>query len=384
MRSSKRNGDFPELSESAPPESGPDLRPFSSSWKSFLLIQLGDIGDAVLTLPAVQALRSRYPKTRIAVCVRDKAKDIMLDCPWLDEVFVVSKAPEGKSENPVEKLLRYTRWFSDLRNRHFDVAIELRTGTRGAILAFLSGASYRIGRFAEDGGLWRNRLFHTLVDPADEMSQYAIEHNLNILRPLGIRVDQPELVFPLPNNRIEQAKRILENAGMPENDPFVVFHPFSLWPFKEWTIPEGARLIDSIQEKTSFRVVVTGSADERERAGILTRTCKRAPINLAGRTTIGELSGILKCAGLFIGVDTAALHIAAAVGTPTIGLFGPSSPVSWAPRGPCHEVVSAGLPCMPCRNKGCDNSGQSRCMLTLSADRVISAFSSRSACTGIF
>jgi heptosyltransferase-3 len=383
MRPSKRNGDFPELSESAQPKSGPDPRASSSSWKSVLLIQLGDIGDVVLTLPTVQALRSHCPKARIAVCVREKARDIMEDCPWLDEVFVVSKAPGGKSENPVDKLLRYARWFSDLRSRHFDVAIELRTGTRGAILAFLSGAPCRIGRFAEDGGLWRNRLFHVLVDPPGEMTQYAIEHNLNILRPLGIRVDQPELVFPIPITRIERAKQILENAGISGGDEFVVFHPFSLWPFKEWTILEGARLIDSIQEKTPFRVVITGAADERERAGILSRTCKRAPLNLAGQTTIGELSGILKCASLFIGVDTAALHMAAAVGTPTIGLFGPSSPVSWAPRGAAHEVVSAGLACMPCRNKGCDNSGQSRCMQTLSADRVISAFFSRSACIGI-
>ncbi|WP_028323115.1 putative lipopolysaccharide heptosyltransferase III [Desulfatirhabdium butyrativorans] len=383
MRPSKRNGDFPDLSESAPPKTNTDPQPCAPSPKSVLLIQLGDIGDVVLTLPAVQALRSHYPKARIAVCVREKARDIMLDCPWLDEVFVVSKAPEGKAEHPFEKLLRYTRWFRELRSRHFDVAIELRTGTRGAILAFLSGAPCRIARFAEDGGLWRNRLFHTLVDPPGEMGQYAIEHNLNILRPLGIRVDQPELVFPLPDTRIDQAKRILENAGIPGGDEFVVFHPFSLWPFKEWTIPEGARLIDAIQERTSFHVVVTGAADERERADILTRTCKTAPLNLAGQTTIGELSGILKCARLFIGVDTAALHIAAAVGTPTIGLFGPSSPVSWAPRGPCHQVVSAGWLCMPCRNKGCDNSGQSRCMQTLSADHVISAFFSRSACIGI-
>lgn len=341
---------------------------------SFLLIQLGDIGDVVLTLPSVQALRAAYPNSRIVACVREKARDIMTDCPWTDDVVVVTKASNGNAPSLAKTLDRHRKWFRDLRRQHFDVAVDFRTGTRGAIIAFLSGAKHRIGRFAEDGGLWRNRLFHTLVDPPDERSQYAVAHNLNILKPLGIEVDHPYLMFPLPAYRLTQAKQILEHVGLTSESPFIVFHPFSLWAYKEWTIPAGARLIDAITQKTGLSVLITGAPDERERAERLVRTCTCRPLNLAGKTTVGELAGVLKMAACFIGVDTAALHIAAAVGTPTIGLFGPSAAVSWAPRGNDHRVVTADLPCIPCRNKGCNESEFSRCMHTLSAERVLSCF----------
>lgn len=342
--------------------------------KSFLLIQLGDIGDVVLTLPSFQALRAVYPDSRIVVCVREKARDIAADCPWTDDVVVVTKTPKGDAQSPPKALGRHWKWFTDLRRRLFDVAVDFRTGTRGAIIAFLSGARHRIGRFAEDGGLWRNHLFHTLVDPPDERNQYAVQHNLNILKPLGIEVDHPKLTLPLPEYRLVQARRLLEDVGHPSDAPFVVFHPFSLWTYKEWTIPMGASLIDSITEKTGLPVLITGAPEERQRAERLVRACSSRPLNLAGNTTVGELAGVLKIAACFIGVDTAALHIAAAVGTPTIGLFGPSAAVSWAPRGNDHRVVTAGLPCIPCRNKGCDDSEYSRCMETLSADSVLSCF----------
>lgn len=348
--------------------------PSATKRESFLLIQLGDIGDVVLTLPSVQALRAAYPDSRIVACVREKAKDIMADCPWTDDVVVVTKTANGNAPSLSKTLDRHRKWFADLRRQRFDVAVDFRTGTRGAIIAFLSGARHRIGRFAEDGGLWRNRLFHTLVDPPDERSQYAVQHNLNILTPLGIQVDHPKLILPLPAYRLAQARQILENVGFSSDAPFVVFHPFSLWAYKEWTIAAGASLVDAITEKTGLSVLITGAPEERERAERLVRTCNSHPLNLAGETTVGELPGILKMAACFIGVDTAALHIAAAVGTPTIGLFGPSAAVSWAPRGNGHRVVTADLPCIPCRNKGCDNREYSRCMETLSADSVLSCF----------
>jgi heptosyltransferase-3 len=117
-------------------------------------------------------------------------------------------------------------------------------------------------------------------------------------------------------------------------------------------------------------VVVTGSAAERSRAEALTDACRGKAVNLAGRTSIGELAALLSLCRLFVGVDTAALHIAAAVGTPTIGIFGPTSPVSWAPRGALHRIVTKDLPCVPCRQKGCFNQEASRCMDELSFEAV--------------
>ena len=128
-----------------------------------------------------------------------------------------------------------------------------------------------------------------------------------------------------------------------------------------------AVLLDRIQAQYHCNMVVTGAPNERERAEDLIGICDRKPYNLAGKTSIGELPAVLAACRLFIGVDTAALHMAAAVGTPTVAIFGPSSWINWAPRWNDHLVIKKGLSCQPCSQKGCDGSEKSRCLMELTA-----------------
>ena len=150
----------------------------------------------------------------------------------------------------------------------------------------------------------------------------------------------------------------------------VAVHPFSLWKYKEWDIAEMARLLDHIQTRYHCNLVVTGAPNERERAADLVGKCREKPYNLAGKTSIGELPAVIQACRLFIGVDTAALHMAAAVGTPTVGIFGPSSWTNWGPRGRDHLMVKKGLLCQPCSQKGCEGSERSRCLEELTAEEV--------------
>ena len=336
------------------------------SFNRILLIQLGDIGDVVLTLPAVRALRESYPQARIVVCVRDKAREIMEDCPWVSGVMAV----ESAHRRPMESAAHQLRWFMALRQHRFDLAIDLRTGTRGAIMARLSGAPIRIGRFAEDGRLWRNRMFTTLVQPENELMQYAAEHNLNILSPLHLHIENRCPQVGIPSHRRAAALALWSQEQIPSDKPTIAFHPFSLWKYKEWRMDACARVVDAIQLHYGAVAVITGSPDERDRAEQLAALCQTRPINLAGKTSIGELATVLsRCSG-FIGVDTAALHLAAAAGIPTLGIFGPSSQACWAPRGDRHKVISSALPCVPCRQKGCQDSEISRCLDTLTFDDI--------------
>jgi heptosyltransferase-3 len=120
-------------------------------------------------------------------------------------------------------------------------------------------------------------------------------------------------------------------------------------------------------------VVVTGSAGEHGRAQALLRELPEGYFNLAGKTPMGILPALFSMCRLFIGVDSGSLHIAAAVGTPTVALFGPSSAVTWAPRGKGHRTVSKPWPCVPCREKGCSGSGVSRCLEEMTVDEVLAA-----------
>jgi predicted lipopolysaccharide heptosyltransferase III len=333
-----------------------------------LLIQLGDIGDVVLTMPAIRALRRHFPDNELIVCVREHARELAEDCPWTDGVISVDK----QRRKPRRELTYQVRFLSDLRKPRFSLAIDLRTGSRGAIAAFLSGARYRIGRFADEGPFWRNRIFTHLVRPEDEILQYAAEHNLNILAPFGFHTENSLPTLTIPELRKRRAQAIFREAGVPKQRRIAAMHPFSLWQYKEWQPTEWVSLIRHITARWGFSVIVTGSPAERLRAGDLTKEFRGRAFNLAGKTSIGELPAILRLCDLFVGVDTAALHIAGAVGVPTVGIFGPSSPVSWAPRGKGHCVVTNGMACQPCRQKGCQGSEKSRCLDELNAEAVIS------------
>jgi predicted lipopolysaccharide heptosyltransferase III len=332
-----------------------------------LLIQLGDIGDVVLTTPTMRTLRQSFTRSMIFLLVHEHVRGIVENCPWVDGTISVKK-----SKRRLRETIDYHRNFLTLlRRKRFELTIDLRAGTRGAILSLLSGASIRVGRYSENGTLWRNRLFTHLVRPKNELDQYSSLHSLNILAPLELNIKDTSPSLEVPPEKDDRALKIFRKAKVPPDKPIIALHPFSRWDYKEWPIQNYIRLIDHIGSRYQVSFVVTGAPEERHRAAEIMSGSKINVYNLAGRTDISELPGVLKKCSLLIGIDSAAAHIAASVGTPTTIIFGPSSPTNWAPRGKQHHVVSMNLPCVPCRQKGCDNSGVSRCLNKLDAQEVI-------------
>ena len=158
----------------------------TGSPRSILLVQLGDIGDVVLSTPCIRALRENYPQARIVVAVWDKAAELLEDCPWLDQVVAVTK----RSRSLWGELRFQSDFFRNLRSLQCDLAIDLRTGTRGAIMAFLSGAPQRLGFYAEDGRLWRNRLFTGLLEREYTPDLHVVDYLLGLLAAFGITTEQ--------------------------------------------------------------------------------------------------------------------------------------------------------------------------------------------------
>jgi len=334
-----------------------------------LLIQLGDIGDVVLATPTMRTLRENFVSSMIFVLVHEPASGVVENCPWVDGTMSVVKKNRGLRDT----IAYHKDFLTALREGKFDLTIDLRAGTRGAILSLLSGAGIRIGRYSENGTLWRNRLFTHLVRPNNELDQYSSLHSLNILAPLDIDIKDTTPALEVPPEKENSALELLRKAKVPLEKPIIALHPFSRWGYKEWPIQNYIGLIDYIGSRYPVSLVLTGAPEEKDRAAEIVRGCNANVYNLAGRTSISELPGVLKRCRLLIGIDSAAVHIAASVGTPTTTIFGPSSPTNWAPRGTQHQVISMDLPCVPCRRKGCDNSGVSRCLSELGVQEVIAA-----------
>jgi len=332
-----------------------------------LLIQLGDIGDVVLTTPTMRTLRENCPYSEIFVFVREHTRELVEDCPWVNGVISVNKDKRNLREE-----IAYQRDFlSELRRKRFELTIDLRTGTRGAIVSFLSGAKVRIGRYSDNGTLWRNRLFTHLIRPENELEQYSSLHSLNILAPLELEIRDTSPALEVTPEKEKSALEILRREKVPPHKPILALHPFSRWSYKEWLIQNYVRLINHIGTRYPVSIVVTGAPKERDRISEIVSRSSVDAYNLAGKTSLGELSAVLKKCSLLIGIDSAAVHIAAAVGTPTITIFGPSSPVNWAPRGKQHRIIQKDLPCVPCRQKGCNNSEVSRCLSELEPEEII-------------
>lgn len=335
--------------------------------RNILLLQLGDIGDVVLSFPAIRALHENFPQANVVVAVREKAKELIEDYKWAADVISINE----EKRTWIEELKYQKRFLSRLRGFHFDLAIDMRTGDREAVLAFFSGARQKVGFFANDGKLWRNRVFTHLSTDEPKPGRNIAQYYLGLLEAYNIKTDHIQPEHDVPEDRYKRAKVLLKNEGVPSDRPIIAVQPFSLWKYKEWGADKYFQLINRLISEYNVSIIITGSLDERRRAGEIIKKYPRNTYNLAGKTSIGILAAVFKRCRLFIGVDSAGVHIAAAVGLPTVSIFGPSSSSGWAPRGLKHCIVQKDLPCVPCCKKGCDNSEYSRCLEELTLEEVM-------------
>jgi len=333
--------------------------------RAILVIQLGDIGDVALTLPGLQALRAAFPGAAIAMVVRKKAVELARCCPFLDESFAV---PQGVSWT--EQL----DFFRNLRRRRFDWAIDLRTGTRGAFLAFLSGAPNRLA-FRETGERLRNALFNRLVTPDTIPHQHILDYQQRLFAALGCPPPDSCARLLDPAAFRPAVDRLLAEAGVHASERLVAFQPFSLWAYKEWGVERFRELAARVRSRWPVRIAVCGA--EADRPGASQIVGGTDGINLAGQTTLGMYAALLARCELLVSVDSSGPHLAAAVGTPTVTIYGPTSPRTWAPRGGRHTVVQPQEGCVPCLTTGCEGSGKSRCLDELPVEKVLAAVAAR-------
>ena len=347
-----------------------------------LIIQLGDIGDVVWSLPTLQAIRESYPGAALSVLLRKGNGSLLAADVRPTKVFEVPGAGAGFWKTLGDSL----ELFWALRRERLDLVFDLRGDERGGYMAFLTGAPIRAAQYYPSLPWPRNRLFTHLVPPPphERRAREAAEQSLQILRAFGI-----ETVSAIPQLQISpavfsRAAEILSAAGItaegrgtsgiPEvGDPsWVTVNPFSRWSYKEWGMEKWVKVVDWLGREYGIRSVIVGGPAERARAEALIGACSAGACNLAGRTTLAELAGVLRHSPLHIGVDSAAPHIAAAVGTPTVTLYGPSPWHYWAPPGEDHRVVaSSDRDCIPCGKKGCDGlGGVSRCLESLGTAQV--------------
>lgn len=341
---------------------------------NILLIQLGDIGDVVLTTPSIRALKEAFPEARVSIMVRRSFGSLLSADPCLHEVVEARKV----RGNPFKALVEHASFLRRLRKARYDFVIDLRTGDRGAIMSFLTGARSRVGVHC-DKPVWRKLLFTRAVrelKAAPLPAHPGADQSLRILRAVGIEAKDSMPRLYISQDDLARTRKLISECGLTPGSKLVTINPFSRWKYKEWSDRKWGEVIDRLWEARRIPSVIVGSSDEARDAERIIEGRERRAFNLAGKTSLSELSALISLSSLHLGVDSAASHIAAAVGTPTVTIHGPTDWRAWRALSGLHGVVCPEMDCVPCNQKGCDGQGKSLCLDELGAGPVIREASS--------
>ena len=331
--------------------------PEAARVRRVLIVQTAYLGDLVLATPLIRAAKTLWPEAEVDFLCIPQTAGLLEGHPLLTRLFVYDK------RRALRGLATFVPTVLALRQRHYDVALVPHPSLRSALLVALAGATERIG-FDRNAGRW---LYTRVVAYARE--KHEVERNLGLLEPFGgvALPARPEL-FPSERDRSRVAKLLRD-----VDDRFVAVAPGSVWPTKRW-LPEGfARVCHWLADRHGFRCVLIGGAEDRSLAAQIVGLTNGAAVNLAGELTPLQSAEVVRRARLLVTNDTAPLHMASAVGTPVVAIFGPTVPeFGFGPYRVPSRIAQVNLPCRPCAPHGGRRCpiGTFACMRKLSAERV--------------
>ncbi|MGI9089433.1 MAG: putative lipopolysaccharide heptosyltransferase III [Chthoniobacterales bacterium] len=286
---------------------------------NILLIQLKRIGDLVLTTPAITAVREKFPRANISLVVSAGTRELLPAIQGIDRTLIA----RGKISDAAS-------WFTVAR-RNYEYCLDFTRNDRSAFLTLLSGARKRITTDHPKQRLkFRARSYNQLVDTPIGLV-HTVDYHLALLAPLGIHNASPTLRLELPAAAEAEAERVLWRAGVAGD--FLLLHPGSARAEKFWETERWAAVIEYAAAR-GLACVVTGGHASIERAHIAAIQAHTRPpfVDLSGQIDLLTLTAIIRRARLVLTVDSAPMHLAAAMQTPQVVLFGPTNPLHWRPR----------------------------------------------------
>ena len=297
-----------------------------TKYENILIIKMSSLGDIIHALPSLYVLRKTYPRAKITWAVHPAFAGILPGKPWIDEVYLVDRK-RIKEFSYLRELHR------DLKKCHFDLVIDLQMIAKSGIVSFLSGCRSRIGyQDAREGSFLASR---PISGP--HKNDHIIEQLLDVMRYLGCRIDKIEFPIHDYTKEMETVKALLKKEGVSRS--YVVLVPGTRGEAKKWPIAYWGELAKELSERGIYNIIA-GTAGEMEMGEqIKAASPSSYTVNLMGKTSLLELTALEKRASLHISSDTGSLHIANAVHTPLIALFGPTLPGRNGPYGNPGNIV---------------------------------------------
>jgi len=336
-----------------------------------LIIKLSAIGDVIHTLPALDALHHRFPESNITWVVEEKASDIIKDHPYLKKVIVSQRKRWLKNvkrpslwSNTLKEILSFIR---ELRSQEYDVVVDFQGLLKSAILVFFSRGKRKIGysKTREMSSFFLNERI-----PPYPLGRHAVERNIGLVRYLGAQLDK--ITFPIFIGEKDRKKveLFLSAHRLNKSKPLIAIHPQAAWVTKRWEPLKMAKLSDRLIENYDAQIIFAGGRNDYSSIENILSLMNCTAVNASGKTSLKQLAYLLSLSNLMITTDSGPMHIASAMGTPIVVLFGPTAPWKTGPYCNSAIIIRKELPCSPCFKRRCESRA---CMEEISVEEVMKA-----------
>jgi heptosyltransferase-2 len=319
------------------------------------------IGDVLFALPALESLKAAHPEAEIWLAAGAWVKGLFAGSEYADRIVPLPPLHRWKDLRAAAKALEA---------RRFEIGLLLTNSFSSALLFAAARIPERWGYRRDGRGVF---LTKSVARKSEDPPSHMVYYYLRLLEGLGLPTVPPEIKLSLPPEGQELARKTLAGLGADPKRPVVILNPGAAFgPAKRWPASRFAELGRLLQERKEVVLAVTGGPEDSEAAEEIAAFLPEKPLNLVGKTRLGELLGITSLAAVFITNDTGPMHMANALRVPVVGLFGPTDPRATAPfHAPATVIKKEDIPCWPCSNRECPFDH--RCLLRICAAVVFEA-----------
>lgn len=337
-------------------------RPFREG-RNLLIRGTNWIGDAVMTLPAISAIRRTFPRARITILVKPWVAELFHLCPDVDEILLF------RSPGPHDGITGKWRLAGELRKKNFDTAILLQNAIEAAIIALLAGIPVRAGYDSDARG---PLLTHAVRRTEAVREIHQTGYYLEMVQALGCRTSGAGVRLRTGGETGLLAESLMRRFGLERDRLLVGMAPGAAYgPAKKWFPERFAAVSDRLADALPVQTLLFGSAGDRDSTDAVRRSAKFPILDLAGQTSLKEAMALMSRCGLFVSNDSGLMHLAAALGVPTVAVFGSTNTVTTAPVGRRVAIVHKPVSCSPCLKQTCPTDF--RCMDIIGIDDVYDA-----------
>lgn len=339
--------------------------------KKVLIVRASAIGDIVFASPFAEAIKKTYPQAHISWLMENGNEALMSDSPYVDECIVMPVSEWKslwKNGRKLEALKKIQAFGTELKARHFDVAIDLQGLLKSGFFAWMSSAPVRIGLGSREGSQW---LMNKVIPRGGEPRRISSEY---LYLAEQLKLDHSHFtpsLFLNPQSEKQALEKLAAHGLIPGK--YIVFAAFTTRPQKHWFADAWQTLAPMVKKKTGLTPVLLGGPSDKEAAEKI-QSGTPDMVNLVGQTRLAEAVAIVAHAAALIGVDTGLTHMGIAFDIPTVALFGSTCPYTNTTRDNA-KVIWLGLPCSPCRRKPTCN-GRFDCLREITPENVMETLES--------